>query len=385
MSVAINAPTSVHELLARAAASCVSAVPDKNGYVPPHTCNSNYDYYPSFALAVIFCGLFLLTTVLHIFQAFYYKKGFCAVIIMGALWEVASFILRVLGTKDQQKRFYASNSFLLFTLAPLWINAFVYMVAGRLIFCFVPSRKVFGIKATWIGKLFVVFDIISFIIQLSGGLMISPGASEANKQNGLHIYQAGIGAQQGFVVMFIVVMIGFHKSMYDLEKTGWRDNLGRKWKLMIWLLYLILLLITIRIIYRLAEYLLGLDDSNPLPNHEVYMYVLDAVPMFVSLAILNIMHPGRVLFGPGSDYRQGKKQLRLEKKVAKKARKQGKRDTVNGYGDDEERMIGYELSSRNGSTAYLGTEPSTYSPLSHERAGASHLQPPLYDPHRGHG
>jgi uncharacterized MAPEG superfamily protein len=70
---------------ASATASCISVTPDKNGYVPEWACNSNYNYYPSFAAALIFAIIFGITTFLHIYQAFAHKKmRLCWVIIMGA-------------------------------------------------------------------------------------------------------------------------------------------------------------------------------------------------------------------------------------------------------------------------------------------------------------
>src|ERR1700677_181516 len=57
-----------------ASASCVSAVPGKNGYVPPSACNALYAYNPSFAAAVIFSVLFGVVTVTHIVQAISYRK-----------------------------------------------------------------------------------------------------------------------------------------------------------------------------------------------------------------------------------------------------------------------------------------------------------------------
>lgn len=59
---------------ASAHATCISAVPDKHGYVPPDACGSNYLYYPSYTAAMIFTILFVIATVLHGFQAFKYRK-----------------------------------------------------------------------------------------------------------------------------------------------------------------------------------------------------------------------------------------------------------------------------------------------------------------------
>jgi hypothetical protein len=54
-----------------------------------------------------------------------------------------------------------------------------------------------------------------------------------------------------------------------------------------------------RIGFRLAEYAHGYKSR--IPNHEVYQYCLDSSPMLVSLVILNVFHPGRIMPGEESD------------------------------------------------------------------------------------
>lgn len=73
--VAIS-PTQI--LLSRAtstvAASCTSAVPDANGYVPPDACNANYGFYPRWEDNAAFAIAFGLTTCAHLAQAIVLKK-----------------------------------------------------------------------------------------------------------------------------------------------------------------------------------------------------------------------------------------------------------------------------------------------------------------------
>jgi hypothetical protein len=54
----------------------------------------------------------------------------------------------------------------------------------------------------------------------------------------------------------------------------------------------------IRIFFRLIEFSGGKTSSNPLPFHEAYFYVLEAVPMCFAILCYNITHPGTVLQGP---------------------------------------------------------------------------------------
>lgn len=75
--------------------------------------------------------------------------------------------------------------------------------------------------------------------------MISPGASDKMQKMGLHVYQAGIGVQQAVILAFFAVIIGFHRKMVEMERDGWRDSHRRSWKLMIWVLYAVLVLISV--------------------------------------------------------------------------------------------------------------------------------------------
>lgn len=90
---------------------------------------------------------------------------------MGSAWEFASFALRVAGTKNQQSTPIAFVSQILVLLAPMWVNAFDYMVMGRMIYFFVPEQKVWGIKGIKIAKIFVWLDVLSFFTQVAGQLV----------------------------------------------------------------------------------------------------------------------------------------------------------------------------------------------------------------------
>jgi hypothetical protein len=54
--------------------TCIQTItPDKNGYVPPGTCGALYEYYPSFAAAIVFSIIFGALTIGHIFLAARFK------------------------------------------------------------------------------------------------------------------------------------------------------------------------------------------------------------------------------------------------------------------------------------------------------------------------
>ncbi|KAI9745827.1 MAG: hypothetical protein M1818_000508 [Claussenomyces sp. TS43310] len=263
----------------------------------------------------------------HFIQAFVHRKGFCWVIIMGAFWETTGFALRTYSTIDQTVSSTASAAQLLILLSPLWVNAFVYMTFGRMIWYYLPDQKLGGIQAQKMAKYFVWLDITAFTIQATGGIMDSDFSPEADKI-GLHIYTAGIALQELFVLGFVGLLISFHRKM----ASGFGNvERGMGWRTLAWAMYATLALITVRIIYRLAEFANG-GTSGPtiLSTSEAFFYVFEALPMFSAILVCSIWHPGRFLVGPESYFpvkvsrkerKTAKRAQREEAKLAKKAKK----------------------------------------------------------------
>ncbi|KAI1626474.1 RTA1 domain protein [Exophiala viscosa] len=288
-SLSLHLPTS----------TCVQTItPDKNGYVPPGSCGALWDYNPSFGAAIVFSVLFGMLLIAHLAQAIAYRKGFCWVIVMASLWEFASYGFRTAGTRHQQSSSLATVSQILVLLAPIWVNAFAYMVFARIVHFFSPTRKVWKISPSILAFIFVSLDITSFIIQLIGGGMAGPGASPAAQQKGVHIYMGGIGLQEFFIVCFSALVIKFHFEQTTAEKTGRLAGDKLRWKWILYALYICLLAITVRIIFRLIEFSRGFGTNNPLPHKEAYFYALEALPMFFGILIWNAIHPGRFMQGP---------------------------------------------------------------------------------------
>jgi RTA1 like protein len=164
---------------------------------------------------------------------------------MGALWETLAFVTGALGAHNQQNVGFATAHSLLFLLAPLWINAFVYMTFSRLVYYILPEQKVGGIKASKLAKFFVWFDILSFIVQAAGGVMVSPGADANVIKIGIDVYMAGIGLQEAFILFFMFLMIRFHRRAITLEREGLVINRERRWRSLLFALYAVLLAITV--------------------------------------------------------------------------------------------------------------------------------------------
>ncbi|GCB18915.1 sphingoid long-chain base transporter RSB1 [Aspergillus awamori] len=343
MSTTTASIASATSALASSTQTCTNPKPGKNGYLPPEACDSILLYVPSLAAAVLFCVLYGLTLICHGVQAYLYKKRYAWVIMMGATWELIAFIFRALLTRQQNNSNWDTVYTIMFLLAPLWINAFLYMTLGRLIYFFTPDQQLAGITARRYGRLFVWLDIFAFLVQLGGAAITTEtGVPTSRIMLGVHIYMGGIGLQELFVLIFTGLVIHLHRKLIHYERAGILSPGGvvgmsmsmsrhkpLPWRWLFYVIYSALGMITIRIIFRLCQYAQGTDPNNPVLTHEAYEYVFDAVPMFIALALLNVVHPGRVLQGPESEFprvsRAEKKRLKREKKQLKRERKEAKR------------------------------------------------------------
>lgn len=255
-----------------------------------------WNFCPNIGAAYFIAIPFIITTCAHIAQAIIYRKGYCWVIAMSATWQCICYILRILSIKNPDSDGLYTGCFTLILVSPLWTNAFVYMVMGRMVFNFTSGAKLFGIKAWRFTLYFVLLDILAFIIQ-AGGAISASGSDKPTHTIllGLHVYMGGVGLQQLIILMFLYISFRFQQQV-KRENSG---NLPRA-LLLLYAQYTVLILITVRIIFRLVEYAQGLDSS--IPNHEVYQYFFDTLPMLLALVVYNVVHPGRVMPGKESDF-----------------------------------------------------------------------------------
>lgn len=313
--------------------------------------NANWNYCPSFPAAVLFTVLFGIATIVHIAQAMIHKKPFALVICMGAAWECAGYIFRILSVMHELSAGLATAQFLLILLAPLWINAFIYMVLGRAIHFFLDDDRVFGVRARRITVMFVLFDIAAFLVQATGGAMTSNSEPVSTQKLGLHIYMGGVGLQLLSICIFITLAVRFQRKIYAImNQTGFSKpsllSIFRKTSNMhynthslseetstndvyksperairlLYVVYTVLCLIIYRNIYRLIEFSQGVLSS--ITTHEWYWYVFDAVPMLFALILLACFHPGRVLRGPRCDFSEENMEIKATKKAKKTAKRQ---------------------------------------------------------------
>ena len=180
-------------------------------------------------------------------------------------------------------------------MAPALFAASIYMELGRIVLMVRGEKNLF-IRRTWLTKIFVIGDVVSFLLQAGGaGLLASGKQNMINTGNNIII--VGLFFQIVFFGLFVVAGLIFHLRM---SKAPTQLSYERPWAKHMMSLYIVSILIFVRSIVRTVEYIEGYGGY--LMSHEIFLYVFDAVPMFFAVVCMIVIHPGEV-----------KKYVRLEK------------------------------------------------------------------------
>ncbi|KAK2764727.1 rta1 domain-containing protein [Colletotrichum kahawae] len=262
-----------------------------------------YHYDPSLPAACIFIALFGISFVLYVFQMIKFRSWYFVPFLIGCCFEIVGYIGRALSaieTPDWTTTSYTIQSLTLL-LGPALLAASIYMVLGRLI-RFLEAEHLALIRTKWLTKIFVLGDVISFVTQGAGSLLplfettrgaiLSRAKSLSDVDLGENIIIAGLAVQIAFFGVFIIVICLFHYRI-NRSPTGPCNSVTLRWRPFIWILYGASILIMVRSVFRVTEYVTG--SNGVLIASEVYIYVFDAALMFLATAMFNLFHPGRII------------------------------------------------------------------------------------------
>ncbi|CAP95198.1 hypothetical protein E8E15_007058 [Penicillium rubens] len=249
----------------------------------------SYDYIPSIPAAVVSIVLFGISTVLHCWQMLRGRTWFFIAFIFGGIFEVVGYTARVVSSNEYPNYTIPPLAIqaVLVLVAPSLLAASIYMELGRIMIV-TGGENLSPIRRSWLTKIFVVGDVISFFIQAGGAGMLVK-ASTAEK--GGNVIKVGLIIQIIFFGIFIITSIVFHVK---LVKNGSRVLQQRQvpWKKHQIALYIGSPLIFVRSIFRYIEYNQG--NSGTLLQHEFYSYIFDAALMLLVMVVFNVVHPAEI-------------------------------------------------------------------------------------------
>ncbi|KAH7169954.1 RTA1 like protein-domain-containing protein [Dactylonectria macrodidyma] len=252
-----------------------------------------YNYNPSLAAAVIFIVIFTGSTLFQTWQVVRSKNWYFIPFIVGCLAETIGCIGRAIGsqeTPDWSLGPYVIQALLLL-LGPTLYAASIYMVLGRMI-RLLEADKLSIIRPSWLTKCFLLGDIISLFAQGGGGAMLASADTKEATDRGELIIIIGLIVQIVFFSLFMVSTFIFHRRI-NKDPTQKSLTITVRWRRLLVVLYSTSLLILVRSVFRLIEYIQG--RYGYLQSKEVFIYVFDIVLMAVVAIVFNVFHPSQVL------------------------------------------------------------------------------------------
>lgn len=115
---------------------------------------------PNLGVAYFWAIMFGLLMIAHIVQAIKWKKPYSTVIIFSALLQMLVFSFRIVSIKNPASHSWYTAWFVIILVGPLVTNAYVYMSMGRMVYSFLPDRKLSNVQARRFGLYFVILDIM---------------------------------------------------------------------------------------------------------------------------------------------------------------------------------------------------------------------------------
>ncbi|KAM0750053.1 RTA1-domain-containing protein [Meredithblackwellia eburnea MCA 4105] len=249
-----------------------------------------YAYNPSKTMPIVTAVLFGACFFVLLFQMFRTRSWYMWAFTLAALGECTGYIFRRISVDHPTGRGAALIWFILqslwIILAPALMAASHYMCFGRLI-TYVGEKysPVRAKKVTWI---FVVFDVISFVVQGGGGSLYS--------SDNVKLYKPAKAILVcGFLIQIISFGIfGVFAILYQIRARRAGEKEG-KWTVCLYTLYLGCALILVRGIFRTIEFGSGSGGHGYLLDREAWYYGLETLPIFVCTILFIISHPSRYI------------------------------------------------------------------------------------------
>ena len=245
---------------------------------------SYYHYSPSIPAGVIAVIIFTALFSYHTFRLVSTRTWFCTAFVVGALCtfhlylrnlcsppsslfqtpssdiaplvEIIGYACRIYGHYEPSVKTVYIVQTLGILLAPILFAASVYMFLGRIMRS-TGHMRLSLVRPTWLTKIFVGGDIFCFLVQALGATMLVSATDKEGVDRGKTIVLLGLVLQIVIFGFFVVVAVLFHLRLRKVVAAGKQVMCPIDWAKYLNRLYVVSVIITIRNIYRVWEYLQG--------------------------------------------------------------------------------------------------------------------------------
>lgn len=287
---------------------------------------TSYGY--DIAVTVLWC----IVLIIQIMQIPLRETWFSATFIFTCILEIIGFIGRCMGHTDSTALAPILMNSLCLIIAPVFAMGGIYFQLSRLINIY--GERFSLLKARSYARIFITSDVITFLIQSSGGGLV--GAEASSNQSlttGTNIVIGGIALQVLSMSIFLcLLLVFFYKVfiqtriqhaetgkfqpwllqisqseidyLYDNRSTHIRLPPRFLFKYFPAALTFSICTIFIRCVYRLIQF--GQGWGGTLIKNPAYFIALDSVMMLIAIISLTIFHPGFVYKSRTEDIRLGR-------------------------------------------------------------------------------
>ncbi|KAF7301840.1 RTA1-domain-containing protein [Mycena indigotica] len=198
--------------------------------------------------------------------------------------------------KNPESRGLYIVEYLFVVLSPCAFIAAEYVLLGRLA-AYLRCDSHLLVSPRRITLVFILSDIITFLIQAAGGSVSISTNTLSTAETGAHIFLAGLVLQLVSFLVFTVIFIVFIYRVRSLEPATWAVDSEKRWyqdwRALASAMTLSFIGILTRSAYRVAE--LSQGYAGPLATNEGLFYGLDTLPLFIAISVYVFAWPGRYI------------------------------------------------------------------------------------------
>ncbi|CAF1519649.1 unnamed protein product [Rotaria magnacalcarata] len=250
-----------------------------------------FHYMPSMAAAVVSLVFYILLFVVLTSWTIWKRSWYMITLLIGCIMEIIGYGIRIqlasnpIGQIPLYSSMHAS-----IILAPIFNAAIEYVLIGRLMHAVGDQYSL--VKPNLVAWIFIVCDIISMLVQSAGaGVLTSAGANLQNLETGENILLGGLGVNLASFTLFCLQLFYFDYLTRKSPPVFLNGSIyQRRWRLFLYVIYISSFFVLVRQIYRVIEFSQGF--TGYLAVHEIYFYIFDTIPIFVSSAVYTIFFPG---------------------------------------------------------------------------------------------
>ncbi|WVW82417.1 hypothetical protein I302_104427 [Kwoniella bestiolae CBS 10118] len=256
---------------------------------PAHDLCNPLKYIPHRGVNVFATVLYSITAIGLTFQHFRHRCMWMLVLTIGAYAEAVGLGLRLYFRVHPQQlgAFIGMNT--LVVLSPCLFLAADYVLLGRLVAYLDAAKHLKPLRPALVSRVFVLSDVVTFLIQGIGAGMAAKGGSTSAKA-GAKLFLVGLALQLVSFALFTCLWGLFGYRVKRNDPYLWRSH---GWKVVYWVLGFTCICYLIRSVLRTVE--LGEGFGGYLSTHEPYFLLLDTLPLWLGITSLMIFWPGRYI------------------------------------------------------------------------------------------